>query len=268
MFSIGDFSKKTNISISTLRYYDKLGVLTPSFKADSGYRYYTDEQVINALFINNMKRVNLPLDVIKNLSKATDPFDMYKRVSKEKNSLTETVNQLSFFENTYLNVAITITKYQQGIEQIALDTLSGCGYMKKEFQNEKQDIRDFVSGIMMDVLVECNELILNQNKCMRILCTSLSGEADDKDVLIVPVEKYYNISDRDSAGFMPDQKTISMVVVNTCLDFEHPVEELRKAAKEKNIKVGKTPIVDILCDPGDIPEIDTFIAKVHLPIVD
>lgn len=43
MYSIGELSKNTNISIRTLRYYDEIGLLKPAKVADSGYRYYSNQ---------------------------------------------------------------------------------------------------------------------------------------------------------------------------------------------------------------------------------
>jgi DNA-binding transcriptional MerR regulator len=46
MFRIGDFSRIARVSCRLLRYYDEIGLLTPSATgADSGYRYYTAAQL-------------------------------------------------------------------------------------------------------------------------------------------------------------------------------------------------------------------------------
>ena len=271
MYSIGDFSEKTGISISCLRYYDKENVLIPNYKAANGYRYYTKDQIINALFINNMKALDLPLDIIKELSGATDAFDMHEKISKQKNLLQRAINQLDFFEKTYLDASKNLIVFAQGKNEIKEDILAGCGYICEGFINNHPDIRDFVAELEMKLLIECYKDNLNQNKCMRIICKSLSKSVNDKkekdlaeDILVVPVEKYYNKMNSKKAGVMADQKTLSTIFVGTKLDFMKPVEELRQYAMEHNIKVKDTPIVDILCGPGDIPVSTSFISKVHL----
>lgn len=266
MYSIGDFSKKTGISVSTLRYYDKEGVIVPGFKADNGYRYYTDEQVISALFINNMKRLNLPLEVIRELADATDPTDMHKRIVEQKAQLLDSINHLTFFETTYLNALLSLNDYKQHPGKIYIDTLPGCGYISMEFENTGQKIRDFVAGDMMDILVKCNYFVLEQDKCMRIMCTSLSSKNCSTDLLIVPCRNFYNRMESNDAGFMAEQKTLSMFTENTTLNFSEPVNRLREYAASKKMSVKDIPIVDILCDPGDIPKADKFIAKVHIPL--
>lgn len=43
--SIGETASMFGISVRTLRYYDSIGLLAPSYVSDSGYRYYTDAEL-------------------------------------------------------------------------------------------------------------------------------------------------------------------------------------------------------------------------------
>ena len=46
MHRTGQFSKINKVTIKTLRYYDEMGILKPSFvDQENGYRYYTSEQL-------------------------------------------------------------------------------------------------------------------------------------------------------------------------------------------------------------------------------
>jgi DNA-binding transcriptional MerR regulator len=46
MLKIGDFSALAQVSITTLRYYDQAGLLTPAHVDElSGYRYYSVRQL-------------------------------------------------------------------------------------------------------------------------------------------------------------------------------------------------------------------------------
>lgn len=47
LLSIGDVAKLRNINVQSLRYYEKIGVLTPAYiNPDSGYRYYSMDQLM------------------------------------------------------------------------------------------------------------------------------------------------------------------------------------------------------------------------------
>jgi len=67
MYSIGKLSKKTNISIRTLRYYDEIGLLKPAKVADSGYRYYSNEEISVLRHITALKELGFTLASIKAL---------------------------------------------------------------------------------------------------------------------------------------------------------------------------------------------------------
>ena len=44
-YSIGQLAKLAGISIRTLNYYDKIGLLKPTKRAQSNYRYYGKDEL-------------------------------------------------------------------------------------------------------------------------------------------------------------------------------------------------------------------------------
>ncbi|TMC89515.1 MAG: MerR family DNA-binding transcriptional regulator [Chloroflexi bacterium] len=44
-YHTGQFAQKASVSIRTLRYYDKVGLLSPSQYTEAGYRLYTDPEI-------------------------------------------------------------------------------------------------------------------------------------------------------------------------------------------------------------------------------
>ncbi len=66
MYKIGDFSKIVNIPVRTLRYYAEYGVLVPSeIDEFTGYRYYSEENVVECELIKLLKSLDFTLDEIK-----------------------------------------------------------------------------------------------------------------------------------------------------------------------------------------------------------
>ena len=45
MKTVGQVSELAGVSIRTLRYYDKIGLLSPSSRSDAGYRLYSDDDL-------------------------------------------------------------------------------------------------------------------------------------------------------------------------------------------------------------------------------
>ena len=68
MFKIGDFSKIAQISGRMLRHYDKIGLFTPEYTdPETGYRYYTANQLPRLNRILALKDMGLGLKQIKEL---------------------------------------------------------------------------------------------------------------------------------------------------------------------------------------------------------
>lgn len=61
----GQVAKLTHITVRTLRYYDQINLLNPSFKEENGRRYYTEEDLFKLEKINLLKQLSLPLDDIR-----------------------------------------------------------------------------------------------------------------------------------------------------------------------------------------------------------
>lgn len=76
LFSIGQISKISNIPIRTLRYYDEEGIIVP-FKRDenTGYRYYSYNQMIQLQILKEFKALGLSLDEIKSIIHRKNPKD-------------------------------------------------------------------------------------------------------------------------------------------------------------------------------------------------
>ncbi len=65
MFKIGEFSKIAQVSCRLLRYYDEIGLFIPThIDTDTGYRYYTAEQMPRLNRILALKNLGLSLDQV------------------------------------------------------------------------------------------------------------------------------------------------------------------------------------------------------------
>jgi DNA-binding transcriptional MerR regulator len=80
--SIGEFARRSRLSLKALRLYDERGVLVPSrVDQGSGYRYYDTAQLEEARLVVMLRELQLPLAVIKELL-ACDPADAAERIAE------------------------------------------------------------------------------------------------------------------------------------------------------------------------------------------
>lgn len=83
MFKIGDFSKLSQVSVKTLRYYDEIGLLKPiEIDRFTGYRYYAAGQLSRLNRILLLKDLGLSLDQIGRLLQSDLPPDQLRGMLK------------------------------------------------------------------------------------------------------------------------------------------------------------------------------------------
>jgi DNA-binding transcriptional MerR regulator len=79
--SIGEFARRSRLSVKALRLYDELGVLVPARVDEaSGYRYYDFAQLEGARLVAMLRQLDLPLTVIRELL-ASDPIDAADQIA-------------------------------------------------------------------------------------------------------------------------------------------------------------------------------------------
>ena len=80
--SIGEFARRSRLSLKALRLYDERGVLVPS-RVDqaSGYRYYDTAQLDDARLVVMLRQLQLPLAAVRELL-ACDPANAATRIAE------------------------------------------------------------------------------------------------------------------------------------------------------------------------------------------
>jgi DNA-binding transcriptional MerR regulator len=74
VLAIGEFSRLTHLSVRTLRRYHDAGLLEPAtVDPDSGYRYYTADQIPTAQVIHRLRELAVPLPDVQRILRSSDP---------------------------------------------------------------------------------------------------------------------------------------------------------------------------------------------------
>ena len=63
--TVGEVAKKMGVTVRTLQYYDKEGLLSPSAESEGGRRLYTDKDLVMLHQIISLKSLGFSLDDIK-----------------------------------------------------------------------------------------------------------------------------------------------------------------------------------------------------------
>ncbi|MEW9672921.1 MerR family transcriptional regulator [Ammoniphilus sp. 3BR4] len=95
-YSVGETARLNNISIQTLRYYDKMGIFKPHFTdPDNGYRYYHVRQFFYLDIIKYPKNIRTPLEEIRNIvSTSCTPEHMHAFLDEQENVIEHEIENL------------------------------------------------------------------------------------------------------------------------------------------------------------------------------
>jgi DNA-binding transcriptional MerR regulator len=94
-YTIGELSRISNIPITTLRYYNKIKLLSPSYiEPLSSYRYYSHDQLFIVSIIKELKLFSFSLNEIKEFLKRDNLPKMIQLYEKKKKKLDEQIENL------------------------------------------------------------------------------------------------------------------------------------------------------------------------------
>jgi DNA-binding transcriptional MerR regulator len=92
MFKISEFSKLSQVSVKTLRYYDQIGLLKPAHTdPDTGYRYYTANQLFPLNRILAFKELGFTLQQITQLMDDHVPVEQIRGMFRLKQAEIQTL---------------------------------------------------------------------------------------------------------------------------------------------------------------------------------
>lgn len=91
-YRIGDFAAKAGVTVRTVRYYDRLGLLPPSGRSESGQRLYSDDDFARLQQIVTLKLIGLTLDEIQRLL-TDEPGEIAGLLERQKQALRAQAEQ-------------------------------------------------------------------------------------------------------------------------------------------------------------------------------
>lgn len=97
-FSIGQVAKRSGVSIDTVRYYERSGLLTPAGRMASGYRRYGELELRRLRFIRRAKSLGFTLEEVSALLALSDGRDLRAVKQAAQARLAEVERRLADLE--------------------------------------------------------------------------------------------------------------------------------------------------------------------------
>jgi DNA-binding transcriptional MerR regulator/effector-binding domain-containing protein len=223
MYSIGEFSKITGLTVKTLRFYQEQGLLEPTHVDEqSGYRYYAADKLEPARLIAQLRALEFSIDDIRRLLVAlADTGDITAQLQQHRASLAQQAKHYRALQR----------KLDQFIaQQQEIPNMSATSYPVEE----KQVPALLVAGIRMQgKYMECGKVFGQLGrKCGRHICGA---------PLMLIYDSEYKENDANFEPCMPIRKAITSPGLDVrelpggaCVALLHegPYEELGRSYQQ------------------------------------
>lgn len=93
-FTTGQFAKLHNVNKRTLHYYDSIGLISPEYKGENNYRYYSRMQSMEFEYIRMLKELNMSIEEIKQYTENPNVKDFIAIVDGKSEELERKIDEL------------------------------------------------------------------------------------------------------------------------------------------------------------------------------
>lgn len=158
MKTIKEISELADTSIRTLRYYDEIGLLTPSSLSASGYRLYDSKSIEKLQEIMFYKELELPLTDIKKIMNSPN-YNKEQALCTQKALLEQKRNRLS-------GLITLIDDVMKGINTMSFEQFNNSDVetiitnMKQQLTEEQ--FQDFIKKYADGSVENYEEMLYNQ----------------------------------------------------------------------------------------------------------
>ncbi|MGG4106771.1 MerR family transcriptional regulator [Paenibacillus lautus] len=214
MMKISAFAKVSGISIKTLRYYDELGLLKPAHVDEqSGYRYYSEEQLLTVKRIASYKEQGFTLEQLK-------PFfeeDLETDVVKHK--LADKMTELQYAMQTLQQQLEGVNSRMSRLEPSEAGDPAGPIRIREVPSQLAASIRDQVPRSQLCLLLdEITKYVIlygeEEASQLTILWHNHDSEnADIADIEVaVPITRDIPANGRVRVDFLPELQSAASLV--------------------------------------------------------
>ncbi|MED1048689.1 MerR family transcriptional regulator [Bacillus mycoides] len=128
MIHINKVGELTGVTVRTLRYYDKIGLLKPASKTEGAHRLYTNEEIKKLQQVQFLKKIGFSLHEIKNML-ASSEWDWSESLK----------SQLSFVIKEQENLKKIELSIRELIHGIAIEGIENWTAIQKIMQLSNKD---------------------------------------------------------------------------------------------------------------------------------
>ena len=142
LYQVREFANMAGVTVRTLQYYDRIGVLEPSDKTDAQHRLYARHDLLKLQQIMTLKQLGFTLKEIKHMIQHPD-YDLRSALDAQKQAIDAQIEQLqqvsSAMENA-LQILDTTDNWDWDSVQFIIQGMTDKRYLdwvRKYFSDEQ-----------------------------------------------------------------------------------------------------------------------------------
>lgn len=148
-YSSGEFARMADVSIRTIRFYDKQNILKPSYVNSSGARFYTDSDFARLQQILLLKYLGFSLDDIREMTIGdTDYHFLLNSLNLQKRLIQDRIEQMQLVESAIDDTVRALEQEQQIDWSQMLDLIHLTG-MEKSLKTQYQNATNISARIRL-----------------------------------------------------------------------------------------------------------------------
>ncbi|MEH7383013.1 MerR family transcriptional regulator [Bacillus sp. JJ1533] len=160
LLTTGEFAKLCKVNKQTLIYYDQIGLLSPVFKNEKGYRYYSINQIELFFVIDLLKDLDMSLTDIQQYTQNKSPESFLTLMYQKREEIAKKRQELEMKEKLIeTKIALMKEASQLDFNHITLEHLPEATlYLSRNIENISDE--EFVE-VISEFIDELNELQLD-----------------------------------------------------------------------------------------------------------
>ncbi|MCK0473900.1 MerR family transcriptional regulator [Halalkalibacter sp. APA_J-10(15)] len=235
MYTIGKFSKICDVPIKTLRYYDDIGLLKPSYiDSETNYRYYDYDKIDIIKLVLLLKSLHVPLADIKQIIESANPVQWNSMFEQKISELEKQKEQIT---NEIEDMKQLKMKIDAGIPIIQGPIFSDCYFENWKdtlvYTLRKKIRMKFIDRHVQNVFNQLYAFNLEVNGKLMAIFHDRDLKENEVDVeLLVPVK---DSNDIDGCRILANGTYACITVKGSYTDLAMGYEMLNKWIVEKDL---------------------------------
>lgn len=148
-YSSGEFARMAQVSIRTIRFYDKQNILKPSYVTPAGARFYTDSDFVKLQQILLLKYLGFSLDDIRGMTiDDTNHHFLRNSLILQKKLVADRIEQMQLVENAIDNTVSALENEDQ-IDWSQMLNLIHLTGMEKSYKSQYENANNISARIRL-----------------------------------------------------------------------------------------------------------------------